>query len=97
MYYTHVCIKKYEDTQLSLQAFQIKQGFTNTVRDMNLVSPKEARCMLGVYTAPDGNLNLQYDILIKKSKKCKQAIYSNLQTFDTFLVQAIYKYGTILM
>ena len=50
-----------------------------------------------VYLPPNGVGYLFSYSFSLKIQKYKQAIYSNLQTFDTFLVQTIYKYGTILM
>ena len=85
--------RKYEETHKKLPAFQIKQGFTDSIQEMKLASPKEARRMLGVYTAPDGNSKLQGDILLQKSQQWRANM--NKHTLSTFETLMAYNQGIL--
>ena len=76
-----------------MPVFKIKQGFTHSIQNMKLVSPKEARRMLGVYTAPDGKSKLQYDIFLKKAKQWKANM--NKHTVSIYETLMAYKQGIL--
>ena len=66
--------RKYSESQKTHSPIQIKQGLNQEETQIQLISPKESRRMLGVYTAPDGSSKKQADVLINKSRKWQQAI-----------------------
>ena len=54
--------------------------------DLCLLSPKDARKMLGVYTAPDGNTNKQATILRQKSLKWSNSLRNrSLHQYEALL------------
>ena len=85
--------RKYEETQKTMRPIKIKQGFSTREYDIKLVSPTEARRMLGVYTSPDGNSKLQCNILLTKSKKWRNNMTKHIMSiYETLMA---YRQGVL--
>ena len=76
--------QKYAETQDNLPPLQIQQ---KTIQhNLHLLSPKEARKMLGVYTTPDGNSRKQVSVLLQKSEQWRKYLRSrSLHQYEDLL------------
>ena len=78
--------RSYENTHITTRPLTIQQGISQDYQKIKIVSPKEARRMLGVYVAPDGNCDLQTKLLRSKSEEWSQRIRNNrMATFETLM------------
>jgi len=79
-------MRKYESTHITTHPLTIQQGISQDYQEIKIVSPKEARRMLGVYVAPDGNCDLQTKLLRSKSEQWSQRIRNNrMATFEILM------------
>jgi len=69
--------RHYENTHTTTRPLRVQQDVTQAYQEVQIVSPKEARRMLGVYVAPDGNCNLQEKLLRSKSAVWSTRIKAN--------------------
>jgi len=78
--------RSYENTHITTRPLTIQQGISQDYQKIKIVSPKEARRMLGMYVAPDGNCDLQTKLLRSKSEEWSQRIRSNrMGTFEILM------------
>jgi len=79
-------MRRYENTHITTRPLAIQQGISQDYQEIKIVSPKEARRMLGVYVAPDGNCTLQAKLLRSKSEVWSQRIKNNrMATFEVLM------------
>jgi len=75
--------KKMKNTADTLDPITVDQTFTGKPQSIQLINPTEARKMLGIIAAPDGNAKQQYESLLQKAKKWgDQMKYGYLNRFD---------------
>jgi len=78
--------RTYENTHLHHRPLNIQQGINQDVQQIKLASPHDARRMLGVYVAPDGNCNLQEKLLRSKSEKWSSNIkHNHMRSFEVLM------------
>jgi len=78
--------RHYAQTHTTTRPMRVQQDVNQGHQEVQIVSPSEARRMLGVYVAPDGNCNLQESLLRSKSEVWSTRIKNNrMATYEVFM------------